>query len=196
MTALILVLATLVEAGSEPAKPVVAEQLSAQINAGFPWFGLALKQPIKFGFRGSLESETALGRRWETRLGVLHDWNVGRAWRLSLGGGAGWVFQSPSVSRQGVQVFGRAGLSYRARWVPWLTLDYRTLMGLRERSIQSAQGTRHEWNVTPYNSLLAQLGVWVPVGRSWALGAQFIFGEIDDVFAIPGASLSLRWSAP
>ncbi len=196
MTPLLATFVALMAQAPSATKTVVSPGLSAQINAGFPWSGVVVKQPLKRQLTVLLEAETALARRWESRLGLQRHWDLGASWRVGLGAGAGWVYQNPSVPRQGVQGFGRASLTYQTRYRPWLALDYRRLTSLREWVIQSAQGTRREWRTTPFTSLLAQLGAVVPLHRSWALGVQFIFGEMDGVFAIPGASLGLQWRAP
>ena len=88
----------------------------------------------------------------------------------------------------------RLGASYQSTYSPFVTLDYRYLIGLRELAIQSATGDRTAWVTPPYVSILGQVGVRRAISSSLELDLRMIFGEIDDVFAIPGALLGLRWS--
>ena len=168
--------------------------LSVHVAAGFPWSGVAVEKSFASDFSATIEAETALGRRWESRLQLNKDWPIKTSWLLRSGLGTGWVFQSPSVPRQGVQVVARLGASYQSTYSPFVTLDYRYLIGLRELAIQSATGDRTEWVTTPYVSILGQVGVRRSISSSLELDLRIIFGEIDDVFAIPGALLGLRWS--
>ena len=170
------------------------ESLSVYLATGFPWSAVAVEQALSSDVSTTLEAETALARRWESRLQLNKDWRIHQAWRLRSGLGAGWVFQSPSVTRQGVQVVARVGASYESTYTPFVTLDYRYLVGLRELAIQSATGDRTEWVTTPYTSILVQVGVRRSISTALDLDLKMIFGEIDDVFAIPGASVGLIWS--
>ena len=196
MTPLALCVLVLAAGAPAPQTQVAETQaVSAHLNVGFPWAGVAVAKPLSRWSLVTLESDTSFAKRWETRAGIHRRFEIGSSWIFALGAGAGWVIQKPSVARQGAQGFGRFKMAYNARVSPWATLDYRFLAALEQRSIQRPAGTRREWRMSPYNSLLAQLGVLVPVHTSWAIGARLVFGEMDGVFAIPGASFGLRWRA-
>lgn len=168
--------------------------ITIHLGVGFPWTSLALDASSNSGLSIAAEAETALGRRWESRLLLGKNWRVHRSLLLRSSLGTGWVIQGPSVPRQGVQLLARIGAIYQGAYSPFVILDYRFLNGLRELAIQSASGTRTEWIVTPYASILGQVGVRRAISSSLELEVRMIFGEIDAVFAIPGAAFGLRWS--
>ena len=184
-----LLAATLSASPSSQTPPI-----TTHLGIGFPWSSLAVDASSRSGLRIAVEAETALGRRWESRLLVGKDWRVHRSLLLRSSLGTGWVIQGPSVPRQGVQLLARIGASYQSAYSPFVILDYRVLNGLRQLAIESSSGTRTEWVVTPYASILGQVGVRRAVSSTLELEVRMIFGEIDAVFAIPGASLGLRWS--
>jgi len=188
-----MILVALLAAALNSSQTGPGEGLRLHLSAGFPWSGVVLERSLPSGLRLGIETETAVARRLETRLGLSRDWTLTRSWLLQTGFGAGWVIQSPSVPRQGVQLIARLGARYRARYEPFVQFDYRYLISLQERSIQSTSGERTQWVSRPYVSILTQVGVRRAVSSSIALDVRMIFGEIDEVFAIPGASLGMQW---
>lgn len=197
MKALLLLAAMLFASPSEPSEtPALGPGFSAELKAGFPWLGGSIRQTLHRNMSLTVESETALGRRWESRAGIHRRWELGSSWLMTLGTGLGWVVQKPSVPRQGVQTFGRLQLRRNTWLAPWLAVDFRHLIALSRLAIQSSQGNRVDWRTKPYTSTLVQLGLTAAIQGSWAVDGQLVFGEVDDVFSIPGASLGLRWTAP
>ena len=165
-----------------------------RLSLGFPWTGLRLGAPIGAASTAGLEAETALARRFEARGFVQRHVALAPRWSAQTEAAGGWVIQSPSVARQGVQLVGRVGLRYQRRYAPFVLLDVRQLISLRELSIASAQGTRTEWRTQTLYSVLCHLGVERVLSPTLTLTGRFVFGEVDGVFAIPGAALGLRWS--
>ena len=188
-----MILAALLAASLNAPQTDGGDALSLYLSAGFPWSGVALEKTLPSGFSLALETETALARRLESRLGLTRAWTLKRSWMVQTGFGVGWVVQSPSVPRQGVQLLARLGARYRSRYAPFVQFDYHYLFSLQERSIKGASGERTEWIQTPYVSILTQVGVRRAISSSVALDVRMIFGEIDGIFAIPGASLGTHW---
>ena len=171
-----------------------ASASSAELSLGFPWSGLRLSAPIGAASTAGLEAETALARRFEARGFVQRHVALAPRWSAQTEAAGGWVIQSPSVARQGVQLVGRVGLRYQRRYAPFVLLDVRQLISLRELSIASAQGARTEWRTQTLYSVLCHLGVERALSPALTLAGRLVFGEVDGVFAIPGAARGLRWS--